>query len=249
MDRDITRKEILRRLFELQDKEYREFQLKLMPGVEADAVIGVRTPLLRGLAKELVKQYGEEKLLEAIGKYYYDERNLYGLVLMGVKDYDRCVAFIDAFLPCVDNWATCDQLSPRCFKKHTTELLPYIRKWMKSTHTYTKRFGMGMLTRYYLDGEFKPEFLEWVASIKSDEYYIRMMQAWFFAMALAKQWDSTLPYIEQHRLHPWMHNKTIQKAIESYRITNEQKDLLRTFRVTDKKKETPSEEDVSECAG
>lgn len=120
---------------------------------------------------------------------------------------------------------------------------------MKSTHTYTIRFGMGMLMRYYLDGEFKPEFLEWVASIKSDEYYIRMMQAWFFATALAKQWDATLPYIEQHRLHPWMHNKTIQKAIESYRITDEQKALLRTFRVTDKKKETPSEEDVSECAG
>lgn len=233
MDRDITRKEILRRLFELQDKEYREFQLKLMPGVEADAVIGVRTPLLRGLAKELVKQYGEEKLLEAIGKYYYDERNLYGLVLMGVKDYDRCVAFIDAFLPCVDNWATCDLLSPKVFGKKAVRerLLGDIRRWIAAEAPFTKRFGMAMLMRHYLDEDFEPEYLRWVASVRSEHYYVRMMQAWYFATALAKQWDATLPVLQRNELDVWTHNKTIQKAIESYRITAWQKALLRELRV------------------
>ena len=233
MDRDITRKEILRRLFELQDKEYREFQLKLMPGVKADAVIGVRTPLLRGLAKELVKQYGEEKLLEAIGKYYYDERNLYDLVLMGVKDYDRCVAFIDAFLPCVDNWATCDLLSPKVFGKKAVRerLLGDIRRWIASPEPFIRRFGMLTLMRHFLDEDFEADYLRWVASVRSEHYYVRMMQAWFFATALAKQWEATVPILESRCLDAWVHNKTIQKAIESYRITPEQKAQLREMRV------------------
>ena len=146
------------------------------------------------------------------------------------KDFGTCLAELERFLPFVDNWATCDQLSPRCFKKYAAELLPHIRKWMKSTHTYTIRFGIGSLMRYYLDEAFLPEYLQWVAYIKSDEYYIRMMQAWFFATALAKQWDATLPYIGQHRLEKDTHNKTIQKAIESFRITDEQKALLKTLR-------------------
>ncbi len=236
-------------LFDLQDKAYADFQSKLLPTVSHETVIGVRTPDLRKMAKQICKTPAAQEFMQALPHRYFDENQLHAFILSEEKDFDTCIAELEQFLPYVDNWATCDQLSPRCFKKHTTELLSYIRRWMKSTHTYTIRFGMGMLMRYYLDGEFKPEFLEWVASIKSDEYYIRMMQAWFFATALTKQWDSTLPYIEQHRLHPWMHNKTIQKAIESYRITDEQKALLRTFRVTGKKKETPSEEDVSECAG
>lgn len=233
MDRDITRKEILRRLFELQDKEYREFQLKLMPGVEADAVIGVRTPLLRGLAKELVKQYGEEKLLEAIGKYYYDERNLYGLVLMGVKDYDRCVAFIDAFLPCVDNWATCDLLSPKVFGQKAVKgrLLCDVRRWIASPEPFIRRFGMLTLMRHFLDEDFEADYLRWVAEVRSEHYYVRMMQAWFFATALAKQWEATVPILESRCLDAWVHNKTIQKAIESYRITPEQKAQLREMRV------------------
>lgn len=233
MDRDITRKEILRRLFELQDKEYREFQLKLMPGVEADAVIGVRTPLLRGLAKELVKQYGEEKLLEAIGKYYYDERNLYGLVLMGVKDYDRCVAFIDAFLPCVDNWATCDLLSPKVFGQKAVKgrLLCDVRRWIASPEPFIRRFGMLTLMRHFLDEDFEADYLRWVAEVQSEHYYVRMMQAWFFATALAKQWEATVPILESRCLDAWVHNKTIQKAIESYRITPEQKAQLREMRV------------------
>jgi len=233
MDRDITRKEILRRLFELQDKEYREFQLKLMPGVEADAVIGVRTPLLRGLTKELVKQYGEEKLLEAIGKYYYDERNLYGLVLMGVKDYDRCVAFIDAFLPCVDNWATCDMLSPKVFGQKAVKgrLLCDVRRWIASPEPFIRRFGMLTLMRHFLDEDFEADYLRWVAEVRSEHYYVRMMQAWFFATALAKQWEATVPILESRCLDAWVHNKTIQKAIESYRITPEQKAQLREMRV------------------
>lgn len=233
MDRDITRKEILRRLFELQDKEYREFQLKLMPGVEADAVIGVRTPLLRGLVKELVKQYGEEKLLEAIGKYYYDERNLYGLVLMGVKDYDRCVAFIDAFLPCVDNWATCDLLSPKVFGQKAVKgrLLCDVRRWIASPEPFIRRFGMLTLMRHFLDEDFEADYLRWVAEVQSEHYYVRMMQAWFFATALAKQWEATVPILESRCLDAWVHNKTIQKAIESYRITPEQKAQLREMRV------------------
>ena len=236
-------------LFALQDKAYADFQSKLLPTVSRETVIGVRTPELRKMAKQVCKTPAAQEFMQALPHRYFDENQLHAFILSEDKDFNTCIANLEQFLPYVDNWATCDQLSPRCFKKHTTELLPLIRRWMKSTHTYTKRFGMGMLMRYYLDEEFKPEFLEWVASIKSNEYYIRMMQAWFFATALAKQWDATLPYIEQHRLHPWMHNKTIQKAIESYRITDEQKALLRTFRVTGKKKETPSEEDVSECAG
>ena len=236
-------------LFALQDKAYADFQSKLLLTVSRETVIGVRTPELRKMAKQVCKTPAAQEFMQALPHRYFDENQLHAFILSEEKDFNTCIANLEQFLPYVDNWATCDQLSPKCFKKHTQELLPLIRRWMKSKHTYTIRFGIGMLMRYYLDGEFKPEFLEWVASIKSDEYYIRMMQAWFFATALAKQWDSTLPYIEQHRLHPWTHNKAIQKAIESYRITDEQKALLRTFRVTGKKKETPSEEDVSECAG
>ena len=218
-------------LFALQDKAYADFQSKLLPTVSRETVIGVRTPELRKMAKQVCKTPAAPEFMQALPHRYFDENQLHAFILSEDKDFNTCIANLEQFLPYVDHWATCDQLSHRCFKKHTTALLPLIRRWMKSKHTYTIRFGIGMLMRYYLDGEFKPEFLEWVASIKSNEYYIRMMQAWFFATALAKQWDATLPYIEQHRLHPWMHNKTIQKAIESYRITDEQKALLRTFRV------------------
>lgn len=229
----MKREEILRRLFELQDKEYREFQLKLMPGVEADAVIGVRTPLLRGLAKDLVKQYGMELLLEVIGKDYYDERNLYGLVLMEVKDFDRCVKCVDAFLPCIDNWATCDMLSPKVFSKKVVKgrLLQYVRRWIESEQPFTKRFGMVTLMRHFLDEDFEADYLRWVAEVQSEHYYVRMMKAWFFATALAKQWEATLPILEHRSLDVWVHNKTIQKAIESYRITPEQKAQLRGMRV------------------
>ena len=217
-------------LFALQDKSYADFQSKLLPTVPRETVIGVRTPDLRKLAKQLRRTPAAKEFLQSLPHRYFDENQLHAFILSEEKDFGTCLAELERFLPFVDNWATCDQLSPRCFKKHAAELLPLIRKWMRSKHTYTKRFGIGTLMRYYLDENFKPEYLEQVASIKSDEYYIRMMQAWFFATALAKQWDATLPYIKQHRLEKDTHNKTIQKAVESFRITDEQKSLLKTLR-------------------
>jgi 3-methyladenine DNA glycosylase AlkD len=183
------------------------------------------------MAKQICKTPAAQEFLHSLPHRYFDENQVHAFILSEEKDFEMCIDGLEQFLPYVDNWATCDQLSPRCFNKHMQELLPFIRKWMRSKHTYTKRFGIGMLMRYFLDEAFRPEYLEWVASIKSDEYYIRMMQAWFFATALAKQWDATLPYIEQHRLEKDTHNKTIQKAVESFRITDEQKALLKTLRV------------------
>ena len=222
--------DITAQLFDLQDKAYADFQSKLLPTIARETVIGVRTSDLRKMAKQVGEDPAAQEFMQALPHRYFDENQLHAFILSEEKEFNTCIAELERFLPFVDNWATCDQLSPRCFKKHTHELLQHIRKWMKSKHTYTKRFGMGMLMRYYLDEEFKPEYLEWVAAIQSEENYIRMMQAWFFATALAKQWDSSLPYIEQHRLHPWTHNKAIQKAVESFRITDEQKEILKSMR-------------------
>lgn len=222
--------DIVSQLFALQDKEYAEFQSKLLPTVPRETIIGVRTPELRRMAKQVSKTPDAQEFLQTLPHRYFDENQLHAFVLCEEKEFDRCIALLGQFLPYVDNWATCDQLSPKCLKKHTQELLQYTRKWMASDHIYTIRFGIGMLMRYFLDEAFIPKYLKWVADIQSQEYYIRMMQAWFFATSLAKQWEATLPYIEQHRLHPWTHDKTIQKAIESYRITDEQKALLKTLR-------------------
>ena len=225
------RTDITALLFDLQDKSYADFQSKLLPNVPRETVIGVRTPDLRKLAKQLSRTPAAKEFLQSLPHRYFDENQLHAFILSEEKDFGTCLAELERFLPFVDNWATCDQLSPRCFKKYAAELLPHIRKWIRSTHTYTIRFGIGSLMRYYLDEAFLPEYLQWVASIKSDEYYIRMMQAWFFATALVKQWDATLPYIGQHRLEKDTHNKTIQKAVESFRITDEQKAFLKTLRV------------------
>ncbi len=219
------------KLFALQDQAYADFQSKLLPTVQRETIIGVRTPDLRKMAKQICKTPAAQEFLHSLPHRYFDENQLHTIILSEEKDFNTCIAELEQFLPYVDNWSTCDQLSPHCFKRHTQELLPLIRKWMRSKHTYTKRFGICTLMRYFLDEGFRPEYLEWVASIKSDEYYIRMMQAWFFATALAKQWDATLPYIEQHRLEKDTHNKTIQKGVESFRITDEQKALLKTLRV------------------
>ena len=224
------RTDITALLFDLQDKSYADFQSKLLPTVPRETVIGVRTPDLRKLAKQLSRTPAAKEFLQSLPHRYFDENQLHAFILSEEKDFGTCLAELERFLPYVDNWATCDQLSPRCFKKYAAELLPHIRKWMRNTHTYTIRFGICSLMRYYLDEAFQPEYLQWVASIKSDEYYIRMMQAWFFATALAKQWNATLPYIGQHRLEKDTHNKTIQKAVESFRITDEQKAFLKTLR-------------------
>lgn len=227
----MTRDEIIQELFRQQDQEYRSFQAKLIPTVEPDRIIGVRTPVLRTMAKQLAKQADIQAFLDELPHFYYEENQLHAFIIGEERDFDKCIAETEKFLPYIDNWSTCDQMPPKTYKKHTDELLGYIRKWMVSDHTYTIRFAMGMLMRLYLDEKFQPEYLEMVASVRSDEYYVNMMIAWYFATALAKQYDATIPYIREQRLEPWTHNKAIQKAIESYRITPEQKEYLRTLKI------------------
>lgn len=219
-------------LFSLQDTEYKAFHSKLMPTIAPDTIIGVRTPALRALARQLQKLPGIDlDVFKAnLPHKYYEENNLHAFLIEQCRDYDTCIWELDCFLPYVDNWATCDMMRPKCFKKHTKELLCKIEQWLTSTHTYTVRFAIEMLMVYFLEENFDPKYLAMVAEIQSDEYYINMMIAWYFATALAKQWDSTLQYLTEERLSLWVHNKTIQKAVESYRITPEQKKLLRGLR-------------------
>ena len=223
---------VTERLFSLADEGYRLFQTPLLPSVEPERIIGVRTPVLRKLAKEMAGTAEAEAFLRDLPHTYYEENNLHAFLVEQMKDYDACVAAIDTFLPYVDNWSTCDGWSPKVFKKHPEELLVKIREWMASDLPYTVRFGIGMLQRYFLDERFDPVYLAWVATIDREEYYVRMMVAWYFATALAKQYESTLPYVEQGWLPVWTHNKTIQKAVESYRISAEQKNYLKTLRKT-----------------
>ncbi len=226
--------EIRARLFALQDTKYRDFQEKLIPGIAPGSMIGVRTPELKKLAKEYQKQEPPGKIGEFLADLphtYFDENQLHAFLISGIRDFDECITETERFLPYVDNWATCDQLNPKTFQKHKKELLPYVRKWLRSDRTYTVRFAIGKLMQHFLDDAFDPEYPELVAGIRSEEYYIKMMIAWYFATALAKQYDAALPYLEQRRFDPWTHNKTIQKAIESYRITPEQKEYLRSLRI------------------
>ena len=219
------------RLFELRDPKYRDFQCKLMPTVDPDTVIGVRTPELRKLAKTFRKEPEAAEFLKILPHKYYEENNLHGFLIETMKDYGQVIAALDAFLPYVDNWATCDLMRPKIFRKHLPELREQIRRWMASDHVYTIRFGIEMLMTFFLDDQFQPEYLDWVAGVHSEEYYVNMMIAWYFATALAKQYDASLPYLRERCLEPWTHNKTIQKAIESYRITDEQKAYLRSMKV------------------
>lgn len=221
---------IRERLFELQDLKYRDFHSRLMPTVDREAVIGVRTPALRKLSKEIEKMPEAAEFMKHLPHTYYEENNLHGFLIAAMKDYDACIEALNIFLPYVGNWATCDLMSPKIFKKHLSELISSIRAWLASGDTYTVRFGIGMLMTHYLDEDFTPEYPEMVAAVHSEEYYINMMIAWYFATALAKQWDAVIPYLEDKKLDAWVHNKTIQKAIESYRITDEQKQYLRTMK-------------------
>ena len=222
---------IQKELFKLQDKKYKEFQEKLIPTRDPDTIIGVRTPELRKYAKRLVKSNNYQSFLKELPHKYFDENQLHAFIISEIKDYDECIKYINEFLPYVDNWATCDQMSPKVFKKYRSNLLIEIKKWIKSKETYTIRFGIGCLLQHFLDEDFKPEYLEMVSKIKSEEYYINMMIAWYFATALAKQYDLALLYINNKKLDKWTHNKTIQKAIESYRITPEQKEYLKSLRI------------------
>ncbi len=223
--------EIINGLFGMQDLKYRDFQKRLIPTVDPDTVIGVRTPALREYAKKLAKREDICEFLQSLPHRYFDENQLHAFIISEFKDYGRCMEEVRCFLPFVDNWATCDQMSPKVFKKHRAELLGQIWRWIASGETYTVRFAVGMLMEHFLDDDFDAAYLETVAAIRSKEYYVNMMTAWYFATALAKQYDAALPFIEKRRLDDWTHNKAIQKAIESYRITPEQKAYLRGLKV------------------
>lgn len=223
-------KTIQSQLFALQDAQYKAFQCKLMPTVSPDTVIGVRTPELRKFAKAFFKTPEAAEFLQILPHKYYEENNLHGFLIGFMRDYGQVIAALNQFLPYVDNWATCDLIRPKVFQKHLPELLEQIKLWMASDDTYTIRFAIEMLMMFYLDEQFQPAFLEMVAEIRSEEYYVNMMIAWYFATALAKQYESALPYIEKRRLAPWTHKKAIQKAIESYRITDAQKIYLRSLK-------------------
>ena len=224
------------RLFELRDEKYAAFSAKLMPTVDSFQVIGVRTPALRKLAREIAKTEDAAEFMAALPHQYFEENNLHGFMIETIKDYDACVAALDAFLPFMDNWATCDQTAPKILGRHPDRLRGQIDIWLRSTHTYTIRYGVGMLLRWFLDERFDPADLKRVAALRSEEYYVNMMVAWYFAEALAKQYDAALPYIEGRKLPDWTHNKAIQKARESFRISPEQKEYLKTLKINVRKK-------------
>ena len=219
-----------KQLFELQDLKYRDFHSKLMPETDKETVIGIRTPVLRKFAKEFAGTSEAEAFLRQLPHRYYEENNLHMMLITGIKDYEKCMEEIQRFLPCIDNWATCDYPAPKCFARHKDQVLEEAKRWISSGETYVIRYGIGMLMRLFLDEDFSSEYLEMTAAVQSQEYYVNMMIAWYFATALAKQWDATVPYIEQHKLSDWVHRKTVQKAVESYRITPEQKKYLKGFR-------------------
>lgn len=222
---------ILERMFELRDEKYAGFQAKLTPGIKPELFIGVRIPVLRSLAKEYYAEPEHEQFIKELPHKYYDENMLHGLLIEQIKDYGKCIDEIEKFLLYVDNWAVCDIMSPKVLKKNKDKLIVKIREWVKSDETYTCRFGMEMLMSHFLDDDFEAEYLEIPAAVRSEEYYVNMMTAWFFATALAKQWDDTIPYITGQRLDKWTHNKTIQKSIESRRVSKEKKDYLRTLKL------------------
>jgi len=223
--------EIRKELYGLRDEEYAGFQAKLIPTYDKERVIGVRTPMLRKYAKELVKRDDIQDFLADLPHGFFDENQLHAFVVSEIKDYEKCMEETERFLPYVDNWATCDQMSPKVFKKHKAELIKKIREWISSGRTYTVRFGTGMLMQHFLDEDFDISYPALVAAISSDEYYVNMMKAWYFATALAKQYDEVIPFIEEKKLDTWTHNKAIQKSVESFRISGEKKEYLKSLKV------------------
>ncbi len=221
---------ILEELFNLKDEKYGDFTAKLTPTIDRNTFLGVRVPDVRKLAKRVKDTPEAKEFLKVLPHKYFDENMLHGLLISEIKDEDTCIKEIERFLPYVDNWAVCDIMSPIIFKKKKEKLILKIKEWSSSKETYTIRFGLGMLMGHFLDEDFKPEYLDIPASVKSEEYYVNMMIAWYFATALAKQWDATIPYIESGKLGKWVHNKSIQKARESYRITPSQKEYLKSLK-------------------
>ena len=222
---------ILDKLFELQDKKYADFHGKLIPHIPKEKIIGVRVPEMRKLAKEYFKSEEAKLFLSSLPHKYYDENLLHGMLISEIKNYDECINELEKFLPFIDNWAVCDTISPKVFKNNKEKLTKKIKIWISSKETYVCRFGILMLMKHFLDDEFKPEYLKIVANVKSNEYYINMMIAWFFATALSKHWEETIIYLENKKLDAWVHNKTIQKARESYRITSAQKEYLKDLKI------------------
>ncbi len=221
---------LIDKLFKLKDDKYKEFQSRLVPNISPDTIIGIRTPDLRNIAKEVFISDERESFLNDLPHKYYEENLIHFFVISMIKDFDECIKEVEKFLPYVDCWPVSDQASPKCFKKNHDKLLSYIKKWIKSKHIYTIRFGIRMLMNEYLDDDFKEEYLNMVASIKGDDYYLKMMVAWYFATALAKRYEETIPYFEKHVLDEWVHKKAIQKAIESFRVTDEHKKYLVTLK-------------------
>jgi len=218
-------------LTEAKDEKFALLTQKTIPTLNKESFIGVRTPDLRKLAKKLAKRDDTGDFLAALPHRFFEEYQLHSFIISEVRDFDECIRLTDAFLPYIDNWATCDQLSPRIFKKHRHELLPFIKRWIVSEHTYTVRFSIGMLMQHFLNEDFDISYAEMITTVRSDEYYIKMMIAWYFATALAKQYDAILPFIEKECLDAWTHNKAIQKACESFRISDSQKEYLRTLKI------------------
>ncbi len=218
---------IYKELQALKEREYADFQAKLVPTIEPSTILGIRVPKLRALAKSYIRDQECQVFLDSLPHNYYDENMLHAILISEMKDYDKCINRLEAFLPYVDNWAVCDIMSPKLFKRYREDLMTRIKVWMASEETYTIRFGLGMLMTHFLDEDFRPEYLDMASSIRSDEYYVNMMIAWLFATALAKQWEVSLPYIEGKKLDDWTHKKAIQKARESLRISKEKKEYLK----------------------
>ena len=212
------------------DNNYKEFQSKLIPNINKDTILGIRTPALRRMAKDIFNSNERNIFLNDLPHKYYEENLIHFFIVSMIKDFEECINEVEKFLPYVDCWPVSDQATPKVFKKNHSKLLPYVKKWIKSKHVYTSRFGIRILMNEYLDNDFKKEYLKIVSNIKSDEYYLKMMIAWYFATALAKRYDETIYYFENHLLDDWIHKKAIQKAIESYRVTDKHKSYLRTLK-------------------
>lgn len=227
----MNKTDLNKRLDSLQDLKYRDMQIKIIPTIDPGSIIGVRTPELKKMAKDILKEDNYKAFLEELPHKYFEENQLHAFIISGIKDLNECMEELERFLPYVDNWATCDQMSPKVFKKHKDALLMHIKEWIESDKLYTIRFGVGMLMEHFLDDDYDPCYPEMVAKIRSEEYYVNMMIAWYFATALAKQYESILPFIEGKKLADWTHNKAIQKSVESSRISDERKRYLKTLKV------------------
>ena len=221
---------VYERLATCSNEEYRDFQSRLVPNVPKETILGVRTPDMRKIAKEIKGTAKAESFLIQLPHRYYEENLVHFFLIALIRDFDECAKAVESFLPYVDCWPVCDQSSPKVFAKNHQKLLPLIRKWISSEHVYTARFGIRMLMNEFLGEDFKSEYLEWVATVNGEDYYIKMMVAWYFATALAKKYDESIVYIEEHRLEPWTHKKAIQKAIESFRVSDAHKEYLKSLR-------------------